>query len=190
MIMLTNLIQLFLIFFKIGLFTFGGGYAMIPMITQDMLEYNYLTQDEITLFIGISESTPGPFAINIATFTGFEVEGFIGAIVSTTAVVLPSFIIILTIAYFSSKFLKKPAVKNALDFLKPVVVGLVATAALNILLQVVFLTKNINEITKIDYRALMIFISVLLTAYIFKKKVSPVQLVLLSAILGIVIYAF
>lgn len=188
--MLSNLIQLFLIFFKIGLFTFGGGYAMIPMITQDMLKYNYLTQDEITLFIGISESTPGPFAINIATFVGFEIEGFIGAVVATTAVVLPSFLIILTIAYFSSKFLKKPIVKNALDFLKPVVVGLVATAALNILLQVIFLTKDLKQITTIDFRALIIFISVFLTTCIFKKKITPVQIVLLSAILGIIIYAF
>ena len=188
--MLLNLAQLFFIFFKIGLFTFGGGYAMIPMITQDMLNNNYLTEEQITLFIGIAESTPGPFAVNISTFAGFEIEGIIGALVSTTAVVLPSFIIILLIAYFSSKVLKFAIVRNALDFLKPVVVGLVATAALNVLVQVLFMTNDIANITTIDYRALLIFGAVLASAIIFKKKMTPVRLVLISAILGMIIYAF
>ncbi|HHW79652.1 MAG TPA: chromate transporter [Acholeplasmataceae bacterium] len=188
--MITSLLRLFFIFFKIGLFTFGGGYAMIPMIRQDMLHYNYLTEEQITLFIGIAESTPGPFAINIATFAGFHSEGFIGAIVATLAVFLPSFIIILLIAYFSGKILKHPLVKNALDFLKPVVVGLVATAALNVLFQVVFKTNDISMINSVDYKSLLIFIVVFLLAIIFKKQMTPVKLILISAILGIVVFAF
>lgn len=193
--MLINLVKLFLIFFKIGLFTFGGGYAMIPMITQDMITYGYLTNAEITEFIGIAESTPGPFAINMATFAGFHVEGLLGALVSTLAVVLPSFIIILLIAYFSKKFIDKPIVKNALEYLKPIIVGLVGSAFLNVLLQGL-LGSTMNDIINnsnlkliFDFRALFIFITVLASAYFFRRKITPVKLVLLSALLGIIVYA-
>lgn len=184
--MFLNLAKLFFIFFKIGLFTFGGGYAMIPMITQDMLSYGYLTNAQITEFIGIAESTPGPFAINMATFAGFHVEGFLGAIVSTLAVVLPSFIIILLIAHFSKKFIDKPVVKNALNYLKPIIVGLVGAAFLKVLTQSIF---GSYKPLVIEFRVLFIFIIILSSAYIFRKKITPVKLVLLSAILGVIVYS-
>lgn len=186
--MLINLAKLFFIFFKIGLFTFGGGYAMIPMITQDMISYGYLSNEQITEFIGIAESTPGPFAINMATFAGFHVEGILGAFVSTLAVVLPSFIIILLVAYFSKKFIDKPIVKNALDYLKPIIVGLVGAAFLSVLFQSLF--GNSFKPFVLEFRALFIFITVLAAAYIFRYKITPVKLVLLSAILGMIVYAF
>lgn len=187
--MIIELMRLFAIFFKIGLFTFGGGYAMIPMITQDMLMYDYLTSEQITTFIGIAESTPGPFAINIATFAGFESFGFIGAFASTLGVVLPSFIIIFLIASLGSVLLKKPIIKNGLDYLKPVVVALVFTAAINIFIQVLFMTDDTVNFGEIDYSALIIFTITLGSAIVFKRKLKPVHLVLISAILGIIIYA-
>src|SRR5690554_7973448 len=92
--MLIELLELFFIFFQIGLFTFGGGYAMIPLIRSEMAGHGYLTIQQIDQFIGISESTPGPFAINMATFVGYHSQGILGAFVTNLGVVLPSFIII------------------------------------------------------------------------------------------------
>ena len=92
---MLSLLKLFWTFFKIGLFTFGGGYAMTPMIIEETKQFNILDENEIIDFIAISESTPGPFAINIATFIGYSQEGFLGALATTIGVILPSFIIIL-----------------------------------------------------------------------------------------------
>src|SRR5690554_4116360 len=109
--MLAELIKLFLIFFKIGIFTFGGGYAMIPLIRSEVVAADYLTLTQIDQFIGIAESTPGPFAINIATFVGYNSYGVLGSVIATLGVVLPSFIIILLIAIFSAKILKSKPVQ-------------------------------------------------------------------------------
>ena len=92
-----NLLILFWTFFKIGLFTFGGGYAMIPMIIEETTKFEFIEESEIINFIAISESTPGPFAINIATFIGYEQAGIVGSIFATLGVILPSFIIILSL---------------------------------------------------------------------------------------------
>ena len=102
---------LLLTFFKIGLFTFGGGYAMLPLITEEVLKNNWLTPEQIVDFVAVSESTPGPFAINIATYVGMETVGFLGAICATVGVVLPSFIVILAIAGFYEKFKTNRIVK-------------------------------------------------------------------------------
>ena len=95
---------LFLTFFKLGIMTFGGGYAMIPLLTDEVLSQGWLTSDEILNFIAVSESTPGPIAINMATFIGASQYGFIGALLATLGVVLPSFIIILIIYYWQKTF--------------------------------------------------------------------------------------
>ena len=114
---MMELLELFFIFFKIGLFTFGGGYAMIPLIRQEMVNGGFLTIDQVNQFIGIAESTPGPFAVNMATFAGFHTYGIWGSVFATLGVVLPSFIIILLIAYFSDKFVKTRPVQKILSFL-------------------------------------------------------------------------
>ena len=104
--MFSLLLKLFITFFKIGVFTFGGGYAMIPLITQEVLNNNWVDNTDVLIdFIAIAESTPGTFAINIATFIGFEQVGVIGAIAATLGVILPSFIIILIIASLFTKSL-------------------------------------------------------------------------------------
>ena len=102
---------LFLEFFKIGLFTFGGGYAMIPLIKEVVLKYEWLTEAQLIDFIGVCESTPGPIAINMATFVGSSQAGIAGAAIATLGVVLPSFIIILLVASILKKFIKNLNIK-------------------------------------------------------------------------------
>ncbi len=179
-----GLLKLFFIFFKIGLFTFGGGYAMIPLIRQEMILGGYLTIDQVNQFIGIAESTPGPFAVNMATFAGFHTFGIWGSVVATLGVVLPSFIIIILIAYFSDKFIKTKPVQTVLKFLKPVILGLILSAGLSVLLHSI-LGDYFVEI-EFDFIALIIFAFVL--GLSFFKKLTPIHLVIISAILGMTLY--
>ncbi len=189
--MLIELLKIFWIFFKIGLFTFGGGYAMIPLIQQDLVKHGYLTQSEIIEFIGISESTPGPFAVNIATFTGFHgIDAniwfkILGSFVATLGVVLPSFIIILLIAKYSEKFLKTKQVGYIVSAIQPMVLGFILSAFLTITLTTI-LGNYFTEIT-FDYKALIIF-GVILILGLFVKKIPPVGLIIISMLLGIIIY--
>jgi chromate transporter len=132
-------LELFWTFFKIGLFTFGGGYAMIPLIQDAVLEKGWLLEEQIINFIAVSESTPGPFAINMATYVGAEVAGtmgvfagIFGAACATLGVVLPSFVIILLVARCFEKFRDHKVVKGCMSGLKPAVVGLIAAALLSI----------------------------------------------------------
>ena len=192
--MFLKMLKLFAIFFKIGLFTFGGGYAMIPMISQDLLHNNYLSQAQITQFIGISEATPGPFAINIATFAGFHVfEGealyikLLGSFFATLGVFLPSFIIILIIAILSDKLIKTKPVQNALKVIQPMVLGFILAAFLSVALMAIL--GNFKVELSFDYIALIIFVVVLIIGLKF-KKISPVYLILISAFLGILLYQF
>ncbi len=117
--------DLFLTFLKIGLFTFGGGYAMLPMIQEEVSAHSWLNQSELIDFIAVSESTPGPFAVNIATFVGTRTGGIFGGLCATFGVVLPSFVIILFVARFYQKFKSSKLVAGAMNGLKPAVVGLI-----------------------------------------------------------------
>ncbi|MEG1535501.1 MAG: chromate transporter, partial [Clostridia bacterium] len=117
--------ELFITFFKIGLFTFGGGYAMIPLIKEEVIGHGWLTEKLILDFIGISESTPGPIAVNLATFVGSSQGGFLGAMCATIGVVLPSFIIILIIAAVFKNFSKNKYVAMIMKGIKPVILGLI-----------------------------------------------------------------
>ena len=186
-------LQLFLTFLKIGVVSFGGGYAMIPFIQDEVISNGWLTADEILNFIAISESTPGPVAINMATFVGASQGGFFGALLATLGVVLPSFVIILTIATIITGLLKYAGVKAFLDGLKPVVVGLILGTGITIFLQVILSFANISSNTLyFDWKALVIFTVVLLTHVIYKKQtkkaISPILLIIISAALGILFY--
>ena len=122
------LTDLFLSFAKIGAFTFGGGYAMLPLIQAEVLKNGWLSEPEMINFIAVSESTPGPFAINIATYIGIRSAGFPGAIFATVGVVLPSFIIILIVARFFLQFKENRIVGGCMSGLKPAVIGMIAAA--------------------------------------------------------------
>ena len=118
------LLRLFLTFFKIGLFTFGGGYAMIPLIRDECLANEWLSEGELLNFIAVSESTPGPVAVNMATFVGSSQAGVLGSLCATFGVILPSFIIILLIVAILKNVLQYAGVRATLSGVRPVVVVL------------------------------------------------------------------
>lgn len=177
-------LELFLIFFKIGLFTFGGGYAMLPLIQKDVVAHGWLEVEDIVNFIAVSESTPGPFAINISTYVGMEMGGFFGAVCATLGVVLPSFIIILIVARFYKKFKESKTVSSVMTGLRPAVIGLIASALLSIAVTVFFPTGfSLASIVPTDFIVSLI-IAVIMTILVF-KKVHPIIIIVSSALLGI-----
>lgn len=186
------LLELFLTFFKIGAVSFGGGYAMIPFFTQESIAHGWLTYEEVINFIAVAESTPGPVAINMATFIGSSVGGFWGAVLATLGVVLPSFIIILVIASLVSGLMKFAGVKAFLGGVRPVVVGLIIGTGITLLLSVITSIKSVGDSFVFDWKALVIFaivaISSILHKKFFKKAVSPIILILISAVFGMLLY--
>ena len=185
------LLELFITFFYIGITTFGGGYAMIPLVRETVLSHNWLTEDEFLNMIAVSESTPGPIAINMATFIGADQAGIPGAALATLGVVLPSFIIILIISALIKNFLKYKAVNAFLDGVRPVVVGLITATALTMLLSTLFGIETIRSEFLPNYSGLIIFAVIVAVSFVFKKikgkKPSPILMILISAVLGIII---
>lgn len=181
------LIELFFLFFKVGLFTFGGGYAMIPLIKQETISKNLITEVKFYEFVGISESTPGPFAINIATFIGYHNYGILGSLFATLGIVMPSFILIILIFKFLKKYLDKFYVKNALMFIQPVIIGFIFVAGINVLLKVSIIDKDLSIY---DYKAIIIFLIafVISSIKIKSKKISPIFIIIFSGLLGLLLY--
>ena len=168
-------LNLFLEFMKIGAFTFGGGYAMIPLIEKEIVnKYQWLTMKQFTDLIAIAEMTPGPMAVNSATLVGYKVAKFWGAVVSTLGVVLPSFLIIWAIASVFSQFQNNPIVQAAFKGLRPAVLGLIIVAAISI-----SKTSILSE-----YKSILIVIGTVLALTIF--KIHPILVLIISAITGIV----
>ena len=179
--------DLFFTFFKIGLFTIGGGYAMLPFIQSEVLAHGWLENSAIINFIAVSESTPGPFAVNIATYVGSELAGALGALCATLGVVLPSFIIILIVAGVYDKFKSSKTVKGCMSGLKPAVVGLIGVAVLSIAKTVLFP----SGISVAAFTGGSLYVSLAIFALAFflafsKKKVHPILIILISAVLGII----
>lgn len=176
--------ELFITFFKIGAFTFGGGYAMLPLIEEQVLAHGWLPQEQLINFIAVSESTPGPFAINIATYIGSVKGGVLGSAAATLGVVLPSFIVILIVAKCYEKFKKSRYVMGVMTGLKPAVIGLISAAIVS-MAGIVFAPNGFSlEIFKQrdTYVSLVIFALALLLT--FKKK-HPILIICLSAAIGI-----
>ncbi len=188
---MIGILKLFWTFFKIGLFTFGGGYAMIPLIEQEIVGGGYIDQALLYDFIGIAESTPGPIAINMATFIGTNQYGVFGALAATIGVALPSFIIILLIATLGSKFLNSSIVNEAFKGLKPAVIGLILSVSVGLFFRGVFPLINFSKLdfdfAEFNYKNLIILTVVFLFAFL-RKKTSPIQIILLSAVLGMTFY--
>lgn len=188
------MLKLFLTFFKIGLFTFGGGYAMIPLISEEVSVFG-ISQYQLSDFIAISESTPGPFAINIATFIGYNSYGLLGAIITTLGVVLPSFIIMLLIAIFINKIKHTKFFKTFLKTATPLILGLILSSTLKIGSLNLFNISSINTIKtdfSINILTLVTFILITiltLTYYLIKKKKpSPFLVIGFSFICGCICY--
>ena len=188
--LILKCLELFATFFKIGLFTFGGGYAMLPMMQEAVLGKNWASESELINFIAVSESTPGPFAVNMSTYIGTEQAGFFGAFFATLGVVLPSFIIILIVARCYAKFQSSKIVKGCMSGLKPCVVGLIGAAVINIAATVLFP----NGISYSAFSGANIYISLVifaLMAVLAFKKVHPILIICMSAAIGIAVgYGF
>ena len=179
-------LELFATFFMIGAFTFGGGYAMLPLMQEQVLQRwgDVISQETIVNFVAVSESTPGPFAVNMATYIGSEMGGLLGSACATLGVVLPSFIVILIVAKCYDKFRNSSVVKGCMSGLKPAVVGLIGGAILSVALGVFFpagLTFAVLQ-TPAFYISLGIFALMLVLAF---KKVHPILLIVISAAIGI-----
>ena len=170
-------LKLFIIFFKIGLFGFGGGYAIVSLIQDEIIGNQWLTAQEMTDIIAISQTTPGPLAINCATYVGYSVTNSVfGAIIATFAVVLPSTIIMLLICKFVIHFAKNKYINSTLSKLRPTVLGLIAAAIL-------FLCNNNNFV---DYKSIIIFLVSL--GLMFVPKMNPIFIIILAGIIGVFIY--
>lgn len=195
---------LFWEYFKIGLFTIGGGYVMLPMVMQVVEKHGWIASEELLNFIGIAESTPGPFAINLATFIGMTVGkqtslgifgGFLGATVATIGVILPSLIIIMVATSLLLKFKTNRYVQGVLGGIKPVVLGLILSAIITVGCAVVLPNLDTANITsqgfdRFSWVSLIIMVCLLVLSRLRlgKKKVHPILLIVLSAVVGVVVF--
>ena len=176
--------ELFYTFFTIGLFTVGGGYAMLPLIQERVVANEWMPSEQIMNFIAVSESTPGPFAINIATYVGMEEASVLGAVCATLGVVLPSFIIILLVAQAYERFKTSRLVAGAMTGLRPVVVGLIGSAIYSMIMDVFFSAGISLEVVLSFWFIVSAVIFVVMLILVF-KKVHPIIVILLSAGVGI-----
>lgn len=185
-------LKLFFEFFKIGLFTFGGGYAMLPLITDAAVSNGWMTDEQLLNFIAVSESTPGPFAVNIATYIGKTVAGVGGSALATLGVVLPSFIIIVIVAAFFMKFKESGIIKGLMSGLRPTAVGLIFAAVFSLAAVQFFgsfegfsgLWEGVKKaFTSFD----ILFTAAVMTgAFIAaRKKIHPIFIIIVSAGLGV-----
>ena len=168
-------LELFWTFFLIGAFTFGGGYAMLPLIQIEVVNKGWLANEAVVNFIAVSESTPGPFAINMATYVGSEMGGILGAACATLGVVMPSFIIILTVAKCYDRFKNSKLVKGAMSGLKPAVIGMIGTAILSI-------GKTVFVQPGLLFSAAL-FAAMAVLAF---KKMHPIIIICIAAAAGVV----
>lgn len=184
--------KLFLTFFEIGAVSFGGGYGMVSLIREKVISNGWLTESGFLDMVAVSESTPGPIAVNMATFVGSSQGGFFGAFIATLGVVLPSFIIILIIAALINGLLKFAGVQAFLTGVRPCIVALILSTALTIGLSTFFSLKTVKSVPEADIFAIIIFallaVFSLIVKIIKKKTPSPILLIVLSAGLGILFY--
>ena len=179
-------LELFLGFLYVGCFAFGGSYGAIPLIRDVVLNYSWLTEEEITYMIAVSESTPGPIMVNMATYVGSTQAGILGGILATTAVVIPSFVIMLLITAVLKHTIKHPAVQAVLQGMKPCIIGIILATGLYMMISHCF------NVSGIDIQAMLITGILAVVLYVLPKckikKPSPILLIILSAGIGVVVY--
>lgn len=181
------MMELFFGFLKVGCFAFGGAYSAIPLIRDVVLEHGWLSIDELAGMIAISESTPGPIMVNLATYVGSAQAGLPGALLATLAVVLPSFWVILLVMSLLNTFIKNPYVQAILRGLKPCIAGIVLATGLAMAIQHAF-----PSLGRPDLSALLITVLLILAMVVYqrfrKKKLSPIALLILAALLGMMVF--
>ena len=181
--------DLFIGFLKVGLFAFGGAYGAIPLIRDVVLSYDWIEDEMLTYMIAVSESTPGPIMVNLATYVGSSQAGFRGALIATTAVVLPSFIIILLIMVLLKKLLKNPYVQAVLRGLKPCIIGIILATGIFMILQ-----HSAGSPGALSFDTTAIIMTIVLgTVYfgsrkVLKNGISPIGLIVISALAGLIVY--
>lgn len=179
--MILTLLQLFISYLKIGFFGFGGGYAMLSLIHSEVVVHNgWLSNGEFSDIVAISQMTPGPIAINSATYIGYEVAGVLGSVVATIAVCLPALTIMMLLTRFFIKLHDNIYVKGVVAGMKPVVIGMIMAAAL-----LLIFPYSDEGRSFIDGWSWVIFI---ITLILSARKVNPILLILLSALIGVVVY--
>ena len=179
-------LELFLAFLKVGCFSFGGAYFAIPLIRETVLSHGWLSDETVSYMIAVSESTPGPIMVNMATYVGSSQAGFLGALVATFAVVFPSFLVILLVCVLMKAFIKNAYVQAVLRGMKPCIIGIILATGMDMLV------KNCGFPVGPDYKA-MILTAVLAFLFfgserVLKIKLSPIALIGISGILGIAVY--
>ena len=182
-------LDLFLGFIKVGCFAFGGAYGAIPLIRDVVMSYGWLSDDMLSYMIAVSESTPGPIMVNLATYVGSSQAGFWGAVIATLAVVLPSFLIILLVTALLKTALKNKCVQAILRGLKPCVIGIVLATGIYMVLSNCFGTLKAPafHVQAILITALL-FAAKYIYARLMNKKLSPILLIILSACLGLIVF--
>jgi len=182
-------IELFLGFLLVGCFSFGGAYGAIPLIKEVAMSYGWVNEDMFAYFVAVSESTPGPIMVNLATYVGSSQGGFLGAMLATTAVVTPAFLIILLIVSVLKKVLDNAYVQAALKGIEPCIIGIILATGITMM------TENLVrdfEVFAIDTVAVVITIVLLAVSVVYKKvrkkPFSPIMLILTAAVLGIFLY--
>ncbi len=176
-------------FLKVGFFAFGGAYGAIPLIRDVVLSYGWIDEEMLTYMIAVSESTPGPIMVNLATYVGSSEAGFWGALIATAAVVLPSFIIILLIMVFLGKLLQNSYIQAVLQGLKPCIIGIILATGIYMIFHHCF-----GSISSWSPDMIAIIMTAILSIVFFgsrkisKKELSPIGLIGLSAIAGILVY--
>ena len=181
--------DLFIGFLKVGLFAFGGAYGAIPLIRDVVLSYDWIEDEMLTYMIAVSESTPGPIMVDLATYVGSSQAGFRGALIATTAVVLPSFIIILLIVILLKKLLKNPYVQAVLRGLKPCIIGIILATGIFMILQ-----HSAGSPGALSFDRTAIIMTIVLGAVYFgsrkvlKNGVSPIGLIGIAALTGLIVY--
>lgn len=166
-------LQLFFVFAKIGLFGFGGGIAMLPMIYQGAKTFNLMSAEEFSNLVAISQVTPGPIAVNAATYVGYHCAGTAGAVVATLGVAFPSFVLVMLVSYVISRFRKNRRIEEAFTGIRPVTVGLIGTA-------VVFMAQSLES----AFGVVSVCIIVGTVFLVGKMKVSPIPIVIGAGLIG------
>ncbi len=200
-------LELFAGFLKVGLFSFGGGYASIPLIRDVVMSYGWLSEDMLTYMIAVSESTPGPIMVNLATYVGITQGGLLGAFVATLAVVLPAFFIIIAIVAFLSRIIENPYVAAVMQGLKSCVTGIILATGAHMVIRNCMISKTMAEsgvpaaeadsVLPVNIRAAVV--TILLAGIYYgsrrlmrsagkRKGLTPIQLIGISAVLGMIVY--
>lgn len=184
-------LELFIGFLKVGLFAFGGAYAAIPFIREVVLSYGWLSDEMISYIIAVSESTPGPIMVNMATYVGSTQGGVLGAVIATVAVILPAFFIILLVMVIFKALLKNAYFRAVLSGLQPCIIGIIGATGAYMIYKNIFFSGT-GGTYNFDIKTLLLTL-LLAAAYfagkkLIKKGVSPILFIIVSAAVGVAVY--